>query len=64
MPLVPVLAYMERNGVRVDTEALKQTSEHFTARMNQIEEGRYEVRTYEDKGITIRVIRHVFKKEI
>ena len=38
MPLVPVLAYMERNGVRVDTEALKQTSEHFTARMNQIEE--------------------------
>ena len=29
---------MERNGVRVDTEALKQTSEHFTARMNQIEE--------------------------
>lgn len=38
MPLVPVLAYMERNGVRVDTEALKQTSAHFTARMNQIEE--------------------------
>ena len=38
MPLVPVLAYMERNGVRVDTDALKQTSEHFTARMNQIEE--------------------------
>ena len=38
MPLVPILAYMERNGVRVDTEALKQTSEHFTARMNQIEE--------------------------
>ena len=38
MPLVPVLVYMERNGVRVDTEALKQTSEHFTARMNQIEE--------------------------
>ena len=27
-----------------------------------MEEGRYEVRTYEDKGITIRVIRHVFKK--
>ncbi|WP_455673331.1 DNA polymerase I [Phocaeicola sp.] len=38
MPLVPVLVYMERNGVRVDTEALKQTSEHFTARMNQIED--------------------------
>ncbi len=38
MPLVPVLAYMERNGVRIDTEALKETSRHFTARMNQIEE--------------------------
>lgn len=38
MPLVPVLAYMERNGVRIDTEALKETSRHFTARMKQIEE--------------------------
>jgi len=38
MPLMPVLAYMERNGVRIDTEALKETSRHFTARMNQIEE--------------------------
>ena len=38
MPLVPVLAYMERNGVRIDTETLKETSRHFTARMNQIEE--------------------------
>ena len=38
MPLVPVLAYMEKNGVRVDTEALKETSRHFTARMKQIEE--------------------------
>lgn len=38
MPLVPVLAYMERNGVRIDTEALKETSRHFTVRMNQIEE--------------------------
>lgn len=38
MPLVPVLAYMERNGVRIDTDALKETSRHFTARMNQIEE--------------------------
>ena len=37
MPLVPVLAYMERNGVRIDTEALKETSRHFTARMQQIE---------------------------
>ncbi len=38
MPLVPVLAYMERNGVRIDTEALKETSKHFTARMQSIEE--------------------------
>lgn len=37
MPLVPVLAYMERNGVRIDTDTLKETSKHFTARMNQIE---------------------------
>ena len=37
MPLVPVLAYMEKNGVRVDTDALKETSQHFTTRMNQIE---------------------------
>lgn len=38
MPLVPVLAYMERNGVRIDTNALKETSTHFTARIHQIEE--------------------------
>ena len=38
MPLVPVLAYMERNGVCLNTEALKETSRHFTIRMNQIEE--------------------------
>lgn len=41
MPLVPVLAYIERNGVRVDTEALKQSSGHFTARMNEIEQEIY-----------------------
>ncbi len=38
MPLVPVLAYMERCGVRIDTEALKETSRHFTLRMKEIEE--------------------------
>ena len=38
MPLVPVLAYMERNGVRIDTDALKETSKHFTTRMQSIEE--------------------------
>jgi len=37
MPLVPVLAYIERNGMRLDIEALKQTSEDFTNRMNEIE---------------------------
>ena len=43
MPLVPVLAYMERNGVLVDTHALKETSLHFTQRMNQIEQEIYEL---------------------
>ncbi|MBR5542127.1 MAG: DNA polymerase I [Bacteroides sp.] len=43
MPLVPVLAYMEKNGVCVDTNALKETSQHFTARMNQIEEEIYQL---------------------
>ena len=42
MPLIPVLAYMERNGVRIDTEALKETSRHFTLRMKQIEEEVYQ----------------------
>jgi DNA polymerase-1 len=37
MPLVPVLAYIERNGMKLDLEALKQTSEDFTARMQEIE---------------------------
>ncbi|WP_321519632.1 DNA polymerase I [uncultured Bacteroides sp.] len=36
MPLV-LLAYIERNGMKLDLEALKQTSEDFTARMNEIE---------------------------
>lgn len=37
MPLIPVLASMERNGVRLDTEALKQTSKDYTARMEELE---------------------------
>ncbi len=41
MPLVRVLAYIERNGMRLDLEALKQTSEDFTARMNGIEKDIY-----------------------
>lgn len=43
MPLMPILAYMERNGVRIDPEALKETSRHFTARMNQIEQEVYQL---------------------
>jgi len=38
MPLVRVLATMERNGARVDTNALRETSSHFTQRMLQLEE--------------------------
>ena len=37
MPLVPVLVNIERNGVLLDTEALKQSSAHFTAQMENIE---------------------------
>ena len=43
MPLVPVLAYMEKNGVRIDTNTLKETSQHFTLRMNQIEQEIYQL---------------------
>ena len=38
MPLVRVLGTMERNGARVDTEALRETSRHFTERMMQLED--------------------------
>lgn len=38
MPLIPVLAKMERNGVRIDTEVLRQTSKEYTERMTQLEE--------------------------
>lgn len=43
MPLVRVLANMESNGVRIDTETLKQTSEHFTVRLQEIEKEIYEL---------------------
>lgn len=43
MPLVPVLVNMETNGVRIDPEALKQTSVHLTARMNEIEKEIYQL---------------------
>ena len=38
MPLMPVLAWMERNGVCIDTEALKETSALYTKEMNRLEE--------------------------
>ena len=37
MPLMPVLAKMEQNGVVLDTEALAETGRHFTERMEQLE---------------------------
>lgn len=41
MPLVRVLASMERNGVRLDTDSLKETSQILTARINDIEQEIY-----------------------
>ena len=37
MPLIPVLAYMERNGARIDCEALKETSQLLSKRLKDIE---------------------------
>ena len=45
MPLVKVLADMEINGVRLDTDQLKETQKVFTDRMNQ-----YERHAYEEAG--------------
>ena len=47
MPLVPVLAEMEMNGVRLDTNALADTSKVFTERMKQIEKNIYELAGHE-----------------
>ena len=43
MPLIPVLAEMEMNGVLLDTNALAETSKVFTDRMTQIEKNIYEL---------------------
>ena len=43
MPLMPVLAEMEMNGVCLDTESLLETSKVFTNRMNEIEARIYEL---------------------
>ena len=47
MPLVPVLAEMEMNGVRLDTDALAETSKILTGRMKQIEKNIYELAGHE-----------------
>ena len=41
MPLVPVLANIESNGVRIDTDSLRQSSEHFGKRLEEIEQEIY-----------------------
>lgn len=43
MPLMPVLAEMELNGVCLDTASLTETSKQFTNRMNEIEARIYEL---------------------
>lgn len=47
MPLLPVLARMERNGVRLDTAALEETGRNFTERMQQLEAEIYELAGHE-----------------
>lgn len=43
MPLVPVLAHMEMNGVCIDTATLKETSNNLTNRLAEIEHHIYEL---------------------
>lgn len=43
MPLMPVLAEIEMQGVRIDTGSLKETSRVLTARMEEIEQRIYEL---------------------
>ena len=43
MPLMPVLAEMEMNGVCLDTESLKETSEILNTRLKEIEQRIYEL---------------------
>lgn len=47
MPLMPVLARMERNGVCLDAEALAATGSLFTRRMEQIEQEIYALAGHE-----------------
>ena len=43
MPLVRVLAEMEMNGVLIDTDSLKETSELFTSRLKELEQRIFEL---------------------
>ena len=47
MPLMPVLAEMERNGVRIDTAALEDTGNAFRTEMEQLEKEIYEMAGHE-----------------
>lgn len=47
MPLMPVLARMERNGVVLDTETLKEVENDFTARLQTLEKDIYELAGHE-----------------
>lgn len=41
MPLMPILAEMEMNGIRIDTASLAETSKELTARMTEVEKQIY-----------------------
>ena len=47
MPLLPVLARMEQNGVRLDTDTLRQTGDDFRARLHALEEEVYTLAGHE-----------------
>ena len=47
MPLLPVLARMEQNGVRLDPETLRQTGDDFRARLHALEEEVYTLAGHE-----------------
>lgn len=47
MPLMPVLARMERNGVVLDTDTLKEVENDFTLRLQTLEKDIYELAGHE-----------------
>lgn len=47
MPLVKVLAYMESNGVRIDSDSLEEASKQFYMRLQNIENDIYKITGYE-----------------